>query len=99
MLKRIRVDESIYDLDGTLAEAKDKIDVWIKEYGATATIDFDIESYSYDSGNSIVVKICYEREETNEEKLNRIRSDKKEREARLALKEKQFEALKKELGK
>lgn len=99
MLKYVREQVSIYDLDGELTYARDKIAEWIKLYGEKATIDFEIGRTQYDYDDSIIVILCYSREESNEEKKLRIAKEKQHKAIRKQQDEENYERLKMKLGK
>lgn len=59
---------SVYDLDGSLASARDEIASLIEEYGEDAYLDF----WSDNFGDEIVLDVHFERVETDKERNKRL---------------------------
>jgi len=92
-------DFSPREFEGTLTALKDRVQMWIDEYGPESYVDWDPDFYyEYEPNPSPRFNIMIQREETDQEYA--IRTEKEE-EAK-ALREKwdreQFEKLKKQFG-
>jgi len=92
-------DFSPREFEGTLKALKDRVQMWIDEYGPESYVDWDPDFYyEYEPNPSPRFNIMIQREETDQEYA--IRTEKEE-EAK-ALREKwdreQFEKLKKQFG-
>ena len=88
-----QIEISLWDLDGSLENARNYIDVLIAEYGKDANLDQDTV-YEYGGGEYTVFQLRYEREETDAEMDKRLKAAVKAREYRKVQKVK--DAVKKE---
>jgi len=71
---------SVYDLDGSLASARDEIAQLIEEYGEEANLDFWSDNY----GDEIVLDLHFTRVETDKERDKRLADARKLREKKQA---------------
>ena len=88
-----------YEMEGTLANLRDKINSLIDLYGPTARLEWNPNFYhAYDRDPSPRFDIQRTREETDEEYEKRTRLEKEDKQAREARDRAEFERLKKVLG-
>lgn len=95
--KMVEVKEQVYeDLEGSLEEILDNIQMYIDKYGKDAYFYYEIEGW--DDGYRTYY-IRYQRQETDAERNKRLAKARKEREQRKAAKVKQEEEERKELAR
>ena len=80
-MKDERVTVSLYDLDGSLKDAREHIDYLIEKYGKDARLDNDSE-YDYDGSCTSVFYLHYQRDETDAEMDKRLKAAVKAKEYR-----------------
>lgn len=92
-------DVSPYELEGTLADVAGQIQIWIKQYGPTARLNWDPDNWpQYNDSPSPQYDIRHDREETDEEYNKRIVSEDIQRSTQDERDRKEFERLAKKFG-
>jgi hypothetical protein len=90
---------SPYDFDTSLANVKERIDEWIKKYGADARLDWDANFYyPYEQNPSPRYTLKIQRPENDEELEKRTAQEKKWQDEREARDRAEYDRLKKQFG-